>query len=36
MTSVFKIEIRESKEELLKLFRTQTQASKRDRQENSF
>ena len=31
MTSVFKIEVRESKEELRKLLRTQTQASKRDR-----
>lgn len=31
MTSVFKIEVKESKEELKKLLRTKTQASKRDR-----
>lgn len=31
MTSVFKIKVRESEKELLKLLRTQTQASKRDR-----
>jgi transposase len=31
MTSVFKIEVTESEEELKKLLRTQTQASKRDR-----
>ncbi len=31
MTSVFNIEVKENKEELKKLLRTQTQASKRDR-----
>lgn len=31
MTSVFKIKVRESEKELLKLLRTQTQASRRDR-----